>query len=161
MHAWNVISAREGPRGPPAAKPAVPVFRKRDTFSEFEYIPSRYSLAAEAAAKERLESEAKRLAVAGKDWAPSADRSKMKYEDGFEDREFRYPYLGDPYTAAQDQLMRAKWIEDSKILHGPFVPAGPQPSDNITRQVMPVILKELHKVIDEDWGDYIFSVMSM
>ena len=35
-------------------------------FMEFEYIPSRYSLAEELRTKERLEREAKRLEVAGR-----------------------------------------------------------------------------------------------
>lgn len=59
--------------------------------------------------QERLESEAKRLAVGGKDWVCASDNRKLKYEDAFEDKEYRYPYLGDPYAAAQDQVMRAKW----------------------------------------------------
>lgn len=36
---------------------------QQDLFSTFEYIPSRYSLADELASKERVESEAKRMAV--------------------------------------------------------------------------------------------------
>lgn len=141
-------------------KPAVPVQKKKEVFSEFEYIPSRFSLAAEEASKERLESEAKRLAIAGKDWVCSSAATHGKYEDSFGDKEFRYPYLADPYAAAQDQLLRAKWIEDSKILHGPFLPSGKDPSGSITRALLPAVLKELHKVVDEDWGDYVFSVLS-
>uniref|UniRef100_A0A7S1C302 Uncharacterized protein n=1 Tax=Bicosoecida sp. CB-2014 TaxID=1486930 RepID=A0A7S1C302_9STRA len=145
----------------PMAKPPVPQFRKKEVFSEFEYVPSRYSLAAEQRAAERLEDEAKRLAIGGKDWAPSSKRARMKHEDLFEDKEYRFPYMSDPYTAARDQAMRARWIEDSKILHGPFLPGGPaKSSEGITRQLLPAILKELHRVVDEDWGDYIFSVMS-
>lgn len=68
--------------------------------------------------------------------------------------------MSDPYEAARDQTMRAKWIEDSKILHGPFLPGGPGAQDSITRQLLPTILKEVHRVVDEDWGEYIFSVMS-
>ena len=52
-------------------------------------------------------------------------------------------------------------VEDSKILHGPFVPSGKgKVGDQPTRQSLPAILKELHACLDEDWGDYRFSVMS-
>lgn len=52
-------------------------------------------------------------------------------------------------------------VEDSKILHGPFVPSGKEKiGDHATRQSLPAILKELHACLDEDWGDYRFSVMS-
>ena len=52
-------------------------------------------------------------------------------------------------------------MEDSKILHGPFVPSGKEKiGEHATRQSLPAILKELHACLDEDWGDYRFSVMS-
>lgn len=130
-------------------------------FTEFEYIPSRYSLADELATKERLESEAKRLAVGGKDFIPSSQVAKLKHEDGFEDKEYRFPYLGDPYAASRDQVMRAKWVEDSKILHGPFVPSGLEKvGSKPTRKALPAILKELHTAVNADWGDYRFAVLS-
>jgi hypothetical protein len=37
-------------------------------FQEFEYKPSPYALADETSSKERLESEANRMAIAGKDF---------------------------------------------------------------------------------------------
>lgn len=91
------------------ATPSKKVVSNRGLFAEFEYIPSRYGLADELATKERLESEAKRLAVGGKDFVCASNTKKLKHEDGFEDKEFRFPYLGDPYAAARDQEMRAKW----------------------------------------------------
>ena len=134
---------------------------RRGYFQEFEYVPSRYSLSAELRTKERLESEAKRLNVGGKDFIPSGATAKFKYEDGFEDKEFRFPYMGDPFEAAQDQRMRAKWIEDSKILHGPFVPPGKaKGSARPTRVHLPEIVKGLHKIVTADWADYDFQVLA-
>ena len=46
---------------------------------------------------------------AAQDFICASNVKKLKHEDGFEDKEFRYPYLGDPYAAARDQVMRAKW----------------------------------------------------
>lgn len=34
--------------------------------------------------------------------------------------------LGDPYEATKDERLRAKWIEEAKLLYGEFRPSGPQ-----------------------------------
>lgn len=134
--------------------------RRNGLFHEFEYIPSRYSLRDEMSTKERLESEARRLDIGGRDWACSSNVKKLKYEDTFEDKEYRFPYRSDPFQATQDQVMRAKWIEDSKILHGPFIPAGRVQTERSSRQMLPDIVKKIHRIIAEDWGDYDFQVLA-
>ena len=136
-------------------------FGKAKLFSEFHYMPSRYSLADELSTKVRLESEARRLEVGGRDFTCASDTAKLKYEDQFEDRGYRFPYLSDPFEAAQDQAMRAKWIDDSKILHGPFVPAGgTKPLEKPSRKLLPDIVKEIHDVMTQDWSDYSFDVLA-
>jgi hypothetical protein len=136
-------------------------FGKPQVFSEFAYMPSRYSLAEELATKDRLESEARRMEVGGRDFTCAAGQKKLKYEDQFEDRGYRYPYLSDPFEAAQDQAMRAKWIDDSKILHGPFIPTGTtKPLGKPSRKLLPDIVKEIHNVVNEDWSDYSFDVLA-
>ena len=62
-------------------------------FSTFDYVPSRYSLADELKTKERLENEAKRLEIGGRDFVCSGQNKKMKYEDVFENKEYRFPYM--------------------------------------------------------------------
>ena len=62
-------------------------------FSTFDYVPSRYSLADELKTKERLENEAKRLEIGGRDFVCSGQSKKMKYEDVFENKEYRFPYM--------------------------------------------------------------------
>mgnify|MGYP000074998994 CR=1 FL=1 len=129
-------------------------------FSTFEYIPSRYSLADEIKTKERLESEAKRLDVGGRDFICAGRSKKMKYEDTFDNPEYRFPYMGDAFEGARDQTLRAKWIADAKILHGPFVPSGKSTQSGTTRILLPDMVRELHSVITEDWGDHFFEVLS-
>ena len=129
-------------------------------FSTFDYIPSRYSLADELKTKDRLESEARMLDVGGKDWAPSGLPKRKKYEDIFENPEYRFPYMGDAFEAAADQKLRSKWIENAKVLHGPFVPTSKKaPLGKPTRAMMPDLVREIHGVIAEDWGDHTFEVM--
>lgn len=136
-------------------------------FSEYDYMPSRYSLADELASKERVEHETQRLEIGGKDFVCSSNHSRLKHEDGFEDKNYKYPYMSEPFEAAQEQMMRAKWLEDSKVLHGPFVPsghsrfAGPDKTlDTPTRALLPQIVEEIHTVLSDDWIDNEFSVLA-
>ena len=52
-----------------------------------------------------------------------------KYQDCFLDDEqitnFIFPFLNidDPYEATKEEILRAKWLEENKILHGDFKPA--------------------------------------
>jgi hypothetical protein len=33
--------------------------------------------------------------------------------------------MNDPYEATKDEKLRAKWIEEAKLLYGEFKPSGP------------------------------------
>ena len=52
-----------------------------------------------------------------------------KYQDCFIDdsalKDFVFPFLNidDPYEATKEEILRAKWLEENKILHGDFKPA--------------------------------------
>lgn len=156
---FSGVGSQLGARGSPKKK--APARTANGLFHEFNYLPSRYSLADELATQERLESEAKRLEVGGKDFLPSGQTAKLKYEDTFEDKGYRFPHMGDPFEAAEDQRLRARWLEDSKILHGPFVPSGSTKAlDRPTRLLLPDMVNELHALLCEDWEDYTFSVLS-
>lgn len=137
---------------------------KNGLFEQFEYIPSRYSLADEILMKERLEDEAVTLGVGGKPFVPGSNKLKLKFENAFEDKDGNigaFKYMSDPYEAAQNQNLRAKWIEDSKILHGPFIPSGTKKAlEAPSRSLLPDICKAIHQVIARDWGDLEFSVQA-
>eukprot|EP00744_Colponema_vietnamica_P007150 GILI01010324.1.p1 GENE.GILI01010324.1~~GILI01010324.1.p1 ORF type:complete len:356 (+),score=41.23 GILI01010324.1:89-1156(+) len=74
--------------------------------------------------------------------------------------EYRYPYLGDVYGAAQDQALRTKWLQESKILSGPFMAGGPKAVGKVIRLQLPDIVTGLSKIIKEDWEDSKFSVIA-
>jgi hypothetical protein len=140
--------------------PAQANVSKHGLFQEFSYIPSRYSLADEARSRERLLSEAKRLEVGGRDFVCAGKPARLKYEDTFEDREYRYPSMSAAFEAAQNESMRQKWLDDSRILHGPFRPSGhTKPlSGAATRAVLPELLRELEAQLRADWGDAGFEL---
>ncbi|ETW00681.1 hypothetical protein, variant [Aphanomyces invadans] len=141
----NVVAAR----GPPK------MVTKNGLFNQFEYTPSRYSLSDEILRAERLESEAKRLEIGGKDFVCSSGARKLKYEDGFEDKEYVYPHMEVHYNDAIDAAVRKRWMEDKKILHGAFIPGGATKAIGAppTRKMLPDLLKELTETIVSDWED--------
>jgi hypothetical protein len=61
----------------------------------------------------------------------SQNKKLLKHEYPFQDNKdekFVYGFLclDDPYEATKDERLRAKWIEEAKLLYGEFKPAGPQ-----------------------------------
>ncbi|KAG1667737.1 hypothetical protein FOA52_016176 [Chlamydomonas sp. UWO 241] len=76
-----------------------------DLFSTFEYMPSRYSLADELASKARVEGEAKRMAIGGKEFIVPGDPRVPKCTDGdgttFPSASVGTPYIGGPQAAMQ------------------------------------------------------------
>ena len=40
-------------------------------------------------------------------------------------KNYVFPFLNvdDPYEATKEEILRAKWLEENKILHGEFKPA--------------------------------------
>ena len=134
---------------------------KDGVFSTFDYVPSRYSLADELRTKDRLEAEARMLDVGGRDFVPSGLPKRQKYEDIFENPEYRFPYMGDAFEAAGDQKLRSKWIENAKVLHGPFVPTSSKARlEKPTRIMLSDLVREMHAAIAKDWSDVAFEVMT-
>lgn len=137
----------------PTGSASIPkAINKNGLFQEFEYLPSRYSLADELATTERLESEAARMQISGTNFAPCGGLKKLKHEDGFED-ESRFRYMNDPYESAQDMILRQKWLEESRILCGPFVPSGSDAKlqGRPTKVMARDIINALQALICEDW----------
>lgn len=52
-----------------------------------------------------------------------------KYKDCFlnptEQKDYVFPFLNidDPYEASKEDILRAKWIQEQKVLYGEFKPA--------------------------------------
>ena len=129
-------------------------------FSEFRYVPSRYSLAEELEARERLEAEAKRLEVGGRDFVTGGERRKAKYEDGFDDS-LKYPYMSNPLEDAKRAAAQEKRLANSKILHGPFRAGGLADglTSATTRVLLPDMVREIAKILKQDWGEAEFEVL--
>ncbi len=87
----------------------------------------------------------------------------MKYQNPFneQDKEYLFPFLGeeDPYEAAKEEVLRTKWVEESKKLKGEF-----KPSQKLRSLITPGrtqlidILEEVKKVLLADWNDINFVI---
>jgi hypothetical protein len=92
------------------------------------------------------------------------NKKLLKHEYPFQDNKenkFVYGFLcvGDPYEATKDERLRAKWIEEAKLLYGEFKPAGPQkPLTNITKSRLEDIVDTLKKLLLSDWNDVNFVI---
>lgn len=126
---------------------------QQDLFSTFDYIPSRFSLADELASKERVESEAKRMAVGGREFIPSGNVSLPKYKDNAENSTF--PFVGGSYEGADDArlaqtcLDRGGVIVDKPWVHSGTDKLGDQPTKMAAWQMM----SDVRKWIAKDWEE--------
>jgi len=123
-------------------------------FQEYEYVPSQYNREDMLQERERLMHHAARAQVSEKEWHPTGNYRKGDGEDGFVPNQF-YPYQSNPYEAAKDMILRHMWMEEQKVLHGPWASANgakvlAEPPGPLMRQD---IVKTLHRVISEDWED--------
>jgi len=140
---------------------------KAKYFSEFEYMPSPFSMADEVAKVERLASEAKvREAGHTATFRMSDTSVRLRYEDAF-GNDLDTGGNADPYERADDQALRFKWLQDAQILAGPFRPAGrvkgqmgQAASEMPSRASMPHIVDQIREAIEEDWSEYAFLVCS-
>jgi hypothetical protein len=142
---------------------------KRMCFSEFEYIPSPYSIVETMAREERLAHEKKVSEFGGgSEWRPTGACHTSKHEDFGKTGEYNVHANGpEPYEAAEDQALRQKWLMDAAILSGPFRPAGRvkghggQAANEIpSARQLPEIVEQLHLQLVADWSDYPFVVCS-
>ena len=72
-----------------------------------------------------------------------------------------FPFLcvDDPYETSKEELLRSKWAEDNKILHGDFKPAKQERSlERVTRHQLPDIVNYIKKVIMVDWAEVNFII---
>jgi hypothetical protein len=136
------VAGKDGPRG---------------LFQEFEYAPEPSALADELKAQEKAEEAASRGQSTNvqtfyyTNANPSANKPEFDY-----DNEMQYQ---DPFDVSQNEDMRRKWLEKSKILHGPFRPS--QQAQGLckpTRAHVPDIMRSLAGTLDQDWDDAEYQV---
>ena len=71
------------------------------------------------------------------------------------------PFLfnDDPYEATEEELGRAKWLHEQKILNGDFRPAQLDKSlERLTPAQLPDIVNYVKKVIMVDWAEVNFII---
>ncbi|KAG2440186.1 hypothetical protein HXX76_004299 [Chlamydomonas incerta] len=128
-------------------------------FSTFEYIPSKYSLAADIAAKERVAAEATRLTVGkGKEFAPTIAPRMTKNEDFEPGR--GYVYLSGPEEDTQDMLLSQRSHHAAAYVNSAFVPAGGQKlvAEVPTRLMATTMMKRLKRTLEADWEGAVISI---
>lgn len=88
-----------------------------------------------------------------------------KYQDCFLNdndlKQYVFPFLNvdDPYEATKEEILRAKWLEENKILHGDFKPAKQDKGiERVTKQQLPEIVNYIKKVIMVDWAEVNFII---
>jgi hypothetical protein len=130
-------------------------------FHSFEYIPSKFTRQDDIARQERLRAETKMHSISSAPFLYASTARPMKYEDAFDDKDLKFPYMGDPYEGARDQQNRIRWISESKTLHGPFLPTGKATalSSTPTRSLLPDMVRQIHATLRQDWPTCNFSVM--
>ena len=75
--------------------------------------------------------------------------------------DFVLPYLSsdDPYEVTHDEVLKAKWLHENKILHGDFKPSqNDKCMDKINRQQLPDVVNYIKKVIMIDWAEVNFII---
>ncbi|KAF5830403.1 hypothetical protein DUNSADRAFT_14647 [Dunaliella salina] len=128
-------------------------------FQAFEYIPSRIDLAREADSRARVESEAKRMAIGGKEFMPAGDPKKTKNESTAPGQT-QYPYLGGPYMDAKGLSLLCRVSDTAKMQLQPFTPPGnskhaqekPTKTDTFT------MMENVRKWIAADWEGIKISI---
>ena len=71
------------------------------------------------------------------------------------------PYFvsDDPYEATEEELLRAKWLHENKIMNGEFRPAQADKSlERMTPGQLPDMVNYLKKVIMIDWAEVNFVI---
>ena len=88
-----------------------------------------------------------------------------KYEDCFQHpdakKDYVLPYLSndDPYEVTHDEVLKAKWLHENKILYGDFKPCNYDKSlEKVNKTQLPDIVNYIKKVIMIDWAEVNFII---
>ena len=98
-------------------------------FRDYEWLPEPYDNYIKAKQLEVKERKLKQQEISKDEFMAGADKHIWKYHDCFLSEEQRKSYVlpyfvsDDPYEATEEELMRAKWLHENKIMSGEFRPA--------------------------------------
>ena len=79
------------------------------------------------------------------------------------DEQYTYTFLlqEDPYDSTKDEKLRAKWIEEARMLYGAFRPQGlAKPIVTVSKSKLQDIVETLKKLLLSDWNDVNFVIGS-
>lgn len=133
-------------------------------FHEFEWMPDSFSNFLEAKRKEKEESDEIIGSLHKKPFVSTHNKGTTKFENPFnaDKKETIFPMfkeVDDPYEASQDELLRAKWVKDNRVLHGDFKPSTCEKSlTQVNRSQLPDIVIFLKEVIRIDWAEINFII---
>jgi hypothetical protein len=96
---------------------------------------------------------------------PAQVKATNKYEYPFleKDEQYTYSFLlqEDPYDSTKDEKLRAKWIEEARMLYGVFRPQGlTKPIVTVSKSKLQDIVETLKKLLLSDWNDVNFVIGS-
>ena len=132
-------------------------------FMKFEYMNDDYDAFMDKLKSEKNDQKEKQKKLHKEEFKPASHKSKGKHENPFSetDNDYLFPFLreDDPYEAAKDEVLKHKWIEESKNLYGDFKPSYKESSLKIPgRTLFMEILEEVKKVLLTDWNDVNFVI---
>ena len=114
---------------------------------------------------ENKRAEERVLEMHNQKFNPATVKKQLVYDFPFlgrnETSTYSFLSAGDPYEVVKEEKMRARWIEEAKLLYGDFVPAGAtKPIQTVTRAVLPDIVDIIKKLLLSDWNDVNFVIGS-
>ena len=99
-------------------------------FRDFEWMPEPYDAFLKQKVAEKDLHKLKQEAIhSEKDFLAFSDKKTWKYHDCFlsdeQKKNYVLPYFvsDDPYEASEEEMLRAKWLHENKIMSGDFRPA--------------------------------------
>lgn len=98
-------------------------------FQDYEWMPDKYDNYLNQMKIERLQNLEAQKKITLKPFVLGVNPYRWKYEDCFahpdSKADYVLPYLSndDPYELTHDEVLKAKWLHENKILHGDFKPS--------------------------------------
>jgi len=145
-------------------QPKVQTLTGGGLFSDYEYIGEDYVMYLKQKKDERTAKE-QQPKLHKRPFYLNMNKYHWKYHDCFlpeeKQKDYVMPYFvhDDPYEASEEDMLRAKWLHEQKILFGDFRPAQQDRSlERLTPQQLPDIVNYVKKVIMIDWAEVNFII---
>lgn len=127
-----------------------------NTFSDFVYECSPYDIVVEERAQEKQRHAERMQHISDTNFIPANPVvGKSKCDD------YAFEYMSEPYDGKREFDRQQKFLQESKCLSKPFIPAGVEkPLERPTRILLGDIMATLYKHILSDWPEAQPTVLS-